>query len=625
MIPKGYMGKLLRVDLTNRRISEEGLRTEWIKDYLGGAGLAARILFDELVPRVDPLSPENKLLFMTGPVTATPLPTSVRYEVCSLSPLTGIWLDASSAGVWASPFKRSGYDGLIVEGAADAPVYLYVDNNGVSIRDAGHLWGQDALEVQESIRAELGDDKVSITCIGPAGEKRVLIAAIMNDDGRAAARGGPGAVMGSKMLKAIAVRGTRRVPLADPQGLRTYIRRVNKVFADHPLLQSFKQDGTVGGMDVLFEVGDIPIQNWRRGEWTEEQMHAIGGAKITETILRPHKACLGCTIQCARWIEIEEGPYAMVGPGPEYQTAAALGSLCLNDNLEALCFANDLCNRYGLDTISSGVVIAFAMEAYERGLLTANDTGGLDLSWGESDTIVELVRQMGENRGLGALLNQGVKRAAAQIGGDAESFAAHVKGLEVPMHDLRAYFSMAVTYATSPRGACHMHGQPLLFESGDIMPEAGIMEPQDRFGSEGKGLAAKVAQDMVSFINSMVMCFFAASKLQPGEIGELMTLTTGDRYDADRVLTIGERITNLQHLFNLRMGMDPADGKLPPRVLEPTTTGPVAGKVPNIANQLKQYYQVRGWSQNGLPLPEKLEALGLTELAARVPALTERP
>jgi len=625
VIPKGYMGKLLRVNLTNRRISEEPLRTEWARDYLGGAGLAARILFDELQAGVDPLSPQNKLLFMTGPITGTPFPASARYEVCTLSPLTGIWLDSSSAGTWATPFKRCGYDGLIVEGAADTPVYLYVHDGGASLRDARHLWGQDALEVQENIRAELGDGKASVACIGPAGEKRVLLAAIVNDEGRVAGRGGAGAVMGSKNLKAIVVHGTKRVPVADLEGMRQFIRRANDIFAGHPLLQSFKRDGTVGGMDVLFQLGDIPIQNWRQGEWTAEQMHAIGGAKITATILRPHRACLGCTIKCARWIEIKGGPYTMVGPGPEYETAAALGSLCLNDNLEALCFANDLCNRYGLDTISSGVVIAFAMEAYERGFLTATDAGGLDLSWGNADTIVELIRQMGENCGLGALLNQGVKRAAAKIGNGAPSFAVHVKGLEMPMHDPRAFFSMAVNYATSPRGACHLHGQPLSFESGATMAEAGIAEPQDRFGLTGKGLAAKVAQDMASIYDSLVVCFFAASALQPSQIGELLTVTTGEKYDGQRVLTTGERISNLQRLFNLYMGMVPADDKLPPRLLKPTTTGPTAGKVPNITDQLKEYYQVRGWSQNGLPSPEKLKALGLKELATRVSALTRKP
>jgi aldehyde:ferredoxin oxidoreductase len=350
-------------------------------------------------------------------------------------------------------------------------------------------------------------------------------------------------------------------------------------------------------------------------------MHAIGGARMSETILRPHRSCLGCTIKCARWIEITDGPYAMVGPGPEYETAAALGSLCLNDNLEALCFANDLCNRYGLDTMSCGVVIAFAMEAYERGLLTSTDAGGVDLRWGNAEAIVEVIRQMGENQGLGALLGQGVKRAAEQLGNGAEEFAVHVKGLELPMHDPRAYFSMAVNYATSPRGACHMRGQPLGFECGDTMPEAGIMEPQDRFGLSGKGLASKVAQDMASIYNSLVICAFAANKLQPGQIGNLLNAVTGEGYSGQRVLTIGERISNLQRLFNLRAGMDPAEDRLPPRILEATSTGPIAGKVPNIAEQLREYYQVRGWSEEGLPLPERLEALGLADLAASVSAL----
>lgn len=619
----GYMGRLLRVDLGSGQISEESLRGEWIRDYLGGAGLATRLLFEEMQDGVKPLSPENKLVFMTGPVTGTPFPTSARYEVCTLSPLTGIWLDSSSAGEWATPFKRCGYDGLVVEGAADEPVYLYVTDEGVSLRDARHLWGQDALEAQESIRAELDDEKLSVACIGPAGEKRVLLSAIINDEGRAAGRGGAGAVMGSKNLKAIAVHGTKRIPLANPKALREFIREANDVFGDNPLLQSFTQYGTAGGMDVLFTLGDIPIENWRRGEWTEEQMHAIGGARIAETILRRHKACLGCAIKCSRWIEIESGDYRMEGPGPEYETAAALGSLCLSDDLEALCFANDLCNRLGLDTMSTGSAIAFAMEAYERGLISTADAGGLDLSWGNAEAIVELVRLMGENQGLGALLNQGVRRAAAQIGGGAEAFAIHVKGLEMPMHDPRAFFSMAVTYATSPRGACHLHGQPLSFESGATMPEAGITEPQDRFGLTGKGLAAKVAQDMASVYNSLVVCFFSASALQPGQIGDLLTVTTGDKYDGERVLRTGERITNLQRLFNLHVGMDPAEDRLPPRLLEPLDAGPAAGKVPNIVDQLKEYYEVRGWSQDGLPLPETLRALGLAGLATKVSALAQ--
>jgi aldehyde:ferredoxin oxidoreductase len=582
------------------------------------------MLFDELTPGTDPLSPENKLAFLTGPVTATPFPTSTRHEVCTISPLTGLWLDSSSAGTWAVPFKRSGYDGLIVEGAADRPVYLSMRDGAVSIHEASHLWGQDALHVQDSIREDLGDGRASVACIGPAGEKRALLAAIINDEGRAAGRGGAGAVMGAKNLKAIAVQGATEVRVADREGLGRFIRTVEEGFAQHPLLQSFKQYGTVGGMDVLFEIGDIPIQNWRRGEWTAEQMHGLGGDRIAKTILRPHSACRGCTIKCSRWVEIEAGPYKMTGPGPEYETAAALGSLCLNDNLEALCFANDLCNRYGLDTMSAGVAIAFAMEAFERGLLTVQDADGLDLSWGNAETIIGLIRQMGESRGLGALLNRGVKRAAAQIGRGAERFAVHVRGLEVPMHDPRAFFSMAVNYATSPRGACHLHGQPLSFESGATMPEAGIAEPQDRFALRGKGLAAKVAQDMASVYNSMIVCFFSASALQPSQIGELLTLVTGEEYDGQRVLLTGERVVNLQRLFNIRMGMDPGGDGLPPRLLEPTPDGPIAGKVPNINDQLKEYYQVRGWSERGVPSAEKLESLGLLELAADVPGISTR-
>jgi len=603
------MGKLLRVNLSQGKITEEPLDADIARDYIGGAGLGTRIMFDEVPPATDPLSPENKLLFLTGPLTATTFPTTARYEVCTKSPLTGIWLDASSSGQWGHFFKRTGYDGIIVEGASDKPVYLWITDDHAELRDASTLWGQDALAVQDSIKQEVGESKASVATIGQAGEQQVLLSCVMNDDGRAAGRGGAGAVMGSKKLKAIVVNGTKRVKAASDDAFRNLARQTAAGLAG-ALQAGMTRYGTAQALDTGWITGDVPVKNWSTGIWKEGGIK-LGGKRMADTILVGQDACLGCPIRCTRRIRIEQGPYQMEGPGPEYETLAMFGTMLMNDNLEAVCWANDLCNRYGLDTISAGSTIAFAMEAYERGLITKTDAGGLDLSWGNVDAILELTRLIGENRGLGAVLGQGVKRAAEKIGGDAPAFAVHVKGMEVPAHDPRAFFSMAVNYATGPRGACHLHGMPSIFEQGLVMPEAGITYKQGRFDRDGKGLAAKIAQDMVSVLNSMVVCIFAGMGMQPSHVGAILSLVTGTPYTAQDVLRAGERMVNLQRLFSLGCGITTSDDKLPPRLLEPTTEGGQTGKVPDVAHQVKEYYEVRGWTPQGVPTDAKLKELNL--------------
>ena len=606
----GYMGKLLRVNLSRGKITEEPLDTEVAREYIGGAGLATRIIFDEVPATTDPLSPENKLLFMTGPLTGTTFPTTARYEVCTKSPLTGIWLDASSSGSWGNFFKRTGYDGIIVEGASDKPVYLWVTDDHAEIRDASAIWGQDALAAQESIKKEVGEKRVSVACIGPAGEKQVLLACVINDDGRAAGRGGAGAVMGSKKLKGIAVSGNKRVGVANDELFRNLVKKFNAGLAASPVHGGLTMYGTAQSMDTGWVTGDVPVKNWAQGTWKEGSIN-LGGKRMADTILVGQDACLGCPIRCARRIKIETGRYKMEGPGPEYETLAMFGTMLLNDNLEAVCWANDLCNRYGLDTISAGSAIAFAMEAYEKGLITKADAGGMDLSWGNVDSILELTKLMGEGQGLGQLLGKGVKRAAEEMGHGAHDFAVHVKGMEVPAHDPRAFFSMAINYATGPRGACHLHGMPMMFEQGMVMPEAGITYKQGRFDRDGKGPAAKVSQDFISVINSMVVCFFAALTMQPSHVGDILSLVTEVPYSAHDVLKAGERIVNLQRMFNLGCGMTTADDRLPTRLLEPTTEGGQADKVPDVAHQLKEYYEVRGWTPEGVPTADKLRELNL--------------
>ena len=606
----GLMGKLLHIDLSSGSISEEALDPGLASDYIGGTGLGTRLLWDQLEPTTDPLGPDNVLAFMTGPLEGTTFPTSVRYEVCTKSPLTGGWLDASSGGEWAHYFKRTGYDGVIITGRAPQPVYLWITEGHAEIRDAGQLWGLDSFETQERIRDDLGEKRARVLCIGPAGEKQVLISAVMNDEGRAAGRGGAGAVMGSKNLKAIATFGRLPVAVAADEMFKATVKQINAGLAASPIHAGMTRYGTAGALDTGWASGDVPVRNWHDGIW-KEGSQAIGGKRLAETYLVQHPACMSCTIRCARWVEVPAGRYALNGPGPEYETLAMLGTNLMNDNLEALLWINDRANRLGLDTISLGSAIGWAMEAWEKGYLTHADTGGLDLSWGNVDSIVTLVEQVGSASGLGKLLGQGVRRAAAEVGGETADFACHVKGMEVPAHDPRAFFSLAVSYATSPRGACHLHGMPMMYEQGLVMPEAGITYKQGRFDPRGKGLAAKVAQDWAEVVDSMVICTFASMALQPMHAAGVLQMVTGIPYTAAGILAAGERAVNLQRLFNLRAGWRRADDRLPKRLLEPTADGGHAGRVPDLESQLEEYYALRGWDREGVPTPATLERLGL--------------
>jgi aldehyde:ferredoxin oxidoreductase len=609
----GYMGKLLRVDLTARTLRDEPLDEETARAFIGGSGYGTRIIHDEVPGDTDPLSPANKLVFMTGPTTATSLPTTARYEICTKSPLTNMWLDTSSSGWWARDFKMAGYDGLIVEGAADSPVYLWINDGKVEIRDASAFWGLDSDETQEAIIAELGDPKIKVACIGPAGEKLVPLACVMNDEQRAAGRGGAGAVMGSKNLKAVAVRGTMKVPVADEAKLREISKELRGRLGGHPVISQFTPYGTAFLMEHGWVSGDVPNRNWGKGVW-QHGCEELNGRVMAETILKPHAGCQGCFIRCARWIKIEEGPFAMEGPGPEYETLAAFGTMLMNDDLASVCWANDLCNRYGVDTISTGSAIAFAMEAYEKGIISKEEAG-CELTWGNADAIVEMVHQIGNARGLGALLGRGVKRAAEELGRGTEDYAVHVKGMEVPYHDPRAFFSQATSYATGPRGACHMHGASFVMEQGAPRPDTGIPPEVDRFDNEGKGILAMLAQDKYSVTGSMVICVMLSDGMIFADQAAVLEAVTGELWTAERIAQTGERITNLQRVFSMKCGITGADDKLPKRLLEGPDEGTHAGKVPDMAVLLPDYYRERGWDENGRPTQAKLEELGLTEIA----------
>jgi len=611
----GYMGKILRVNLTSRDVTEEPLNPKLARDYIGGTGLGVRIIYDEVPPSTDPLSPENKIVFATGPVTATNYPGGARYQVVFKSPLTGILCDASSGGYWAADFKRAGYDAMIIQGASSNRVYLWIHDGKVEFRDASHLWGQDALEVQDSIIEELGDKKARVACIGQAGEKQVLYSCIINDEGRAPGRGGSGALLGSKNLKAIAVRGTRTVPIHDPETYTALRKKIGRENATSPEMATHREYGSAQWLDSCWHTGDIPIKNWQIGLW-EEGCKNLGGKRMKETILVPHKGCYRCTMGCTRWVRIEEEPYKMEGPGPEYETLASLGAMCLVDNLNAVAFANDLCNRYGMDTISTGVCIAFATEAYEKGVITKEDTGGVELKWGDDKAMIAMVHQIGKREKLGDILGLGVKRAAEKLGKDSWKYAVHVKGLESPMHDPRAFFSLGPSYAAGPRGACHVHGFTPPWEGvPDPLPDWGLTGTYDLFVSEGKGKLVKLSQNYTAIVNSMVACYFMSFVTKPSDFAPVLTAATGTEYTTQRLLEVGERIMALHRAYNNRCGISRKDDVFVPRQLEPTREGGNAGKVPDMEAMLDDYYKACGWTPDGKPSKETLESLGLEDVA----------
>ncbi|BCV24828.1 aldehyde ferredoxin oxidoreductase family protein [Gelria sp. Kuro-4] len=613
-MPYGYMGKLLRVDLTQKKTCVEDLDSAVARKYIGGSGLAAKYLYEETDGSTDPLGPDNLLVFMTGPFTGTVVPNSGRHAVAAKSPLTGIWAEGDAGGTWGVMLKRAGFDGILIRGKATEPVYLWVHEQGVEIRPAEHLWGKDTFEVADLIKAET-HPKAVVSSIGQAGENLVRIAVIMSDgrEGRTAGRGGLGAVMGSKNLKAVAVYGTKRPMAAKEEDLKTFTKEMVTAIRDRT--QGMSRFGTAGGLQAMEELGDLPIRNWCQGSWPEGAAK-IGGQRMAESILTRNYHCGACVIGCGRVVKLGRGEYAGVEQGgPEYETLASLGALCLVDDLEAVALANEYCNRSGLDTISTGSAIAFAMECWEHGLITAKDTDGLKLEWGSAEAMLTLVQAIARREGLGRLLADGVRAAAQALGPRAEEYAIHVKGLEFPAHDPRAYNSVAVGYATSNRGACHLQGFTHMFEKSVTMPELGYDEIQDRFGVEGKGELTAKCQDLMCLMDALKMCKFSLSGgVKVTHMIKWLNYVTGWDVSLQEFLKTGERIFNLKRLYNVRCGISRKDDILPPRILtHKRGSGGAADNLPPLGKMLSEYYTWRGWSEEGIPTHAKLRELGLEE------------
>jgi len=610
------MGKILRVDLEHGKISEEFPDENTLKSYLGGAGLATKYLIDEVPKGIDPLGPENKLIFMTGPLTGTPSPSTGRYSVVAKSPLTGGWGQANSAGFWGRDLKRSGFDGIIFEGISPKPVYLVTEDGKAELRDASHLWGKNTSDTTKAIRDELGE-KFNVACIGIGGENLVKYAAVMNDCdepnwGRAAGRCGMGTVMGSKKVKAIASKGKIKIEVANPDEYKTEAKQRFDWVNQSLLKMTLEVYGTATVLDLVHVKGALPTRNWQTGIF--EGAEKINGTAINETILVNRKPCFSCPIACGRLSEIKEGKYKSKGEGPEYEGLGSLGSMCGVDNLEAITLAQFICNEYGLDIISTGNTIGFAMECYEKGILTKEDTDGLALNFGDADLLIDLVHKIGRREGIGNLLAEGTRNMANKLGKDSIKFAMQVKGLELPAYDSRGAKITGLAYATAPRGGDHItawiEGPAFLSMPFMLIDDADVGDPLKEIPE--KTFILKDLEDGFAVFDSIGGCKFMGIVLSAEDWASLISKLLGYEFTTNDFRKTGERLFTLAKIFNLREGLTRADDTLPARLLEePMPEGPAKGQMVNLSPLLDAYYEFRGWNKNGIPTKEKLNELGL--------------
>ncbi len=609
---RGWMGKILRVDLSRGQCREEPLDPKAAKDYIGGRGLGIWYLNRELDPTVDPLAPGNILIMASGPLTGTGAPTGSRYMVMTKSPLSGALTCSNSGGRFPTELKRTGFDAIIFSGKSDTPVYLWIDNGKAELRAAHHLWGKSTSETTDLLLAET-DAKARVSCIGPAGERKVLFAAIMNDKGRAAGRSGVGAVMGSKNLKAVVVRGQNKIALADPEGFKAHNKEVLDRFkaANKGKPLGLTVHGTAGVVLTTHHLGVLPTKNFQRG--TFEGWEKINGEALTKQYLVRNEACYGCPIACGRRTRVEDPDFAGEGEGPEYETIYALGSNCLVDNLAAVVKANYLCNELGLDTISMGATIACAMELVERGYLEESEIGR-PLQWGDGKALVELTRLTGYREGFGDRLAEGSFRLASACGHPELAMVA--KKQEFPGYDPRGCQAMGLAYATSPIGGSHMRGDPAYFEL------FGIPKPANPLEWKGKAKPTIAYQNLSAVIDSAGLCIFFAVRnlagdnldVPPTGILEYLNKATGADYSLAELIEAAERIINAERQFLVKAGFSRRDDTLPQRLTrEPAPSGPPQGMVCHLDEMLEEYYRLRGWTQEGIPSAERLRELGLGE------------
>ncbi len=611
----GYMGKILFVDLSTGKIETESLDEDLKHDFIGGYGFGARILYDLQSGKADPLGPGNMLGFCTGPLTGVPGFFGSRYTVVGKSPLTGGWGDANSGGFFGPYLKFAGYDAVFFAGISPKPVYLFIDDGKAELRDADGIWGKDTNQTEDLLKKELGN-KVRITSIGPAGENQSLISCVMNDKGRAAGRSGLGAVMGSKKLKAIAVTGAQQVPVHNREKATEIAREFQEKLSGlfYEVLISM---GTSAGLNFSVMSGDSPIKNWGgTGDTDFPNATAISDQQVLNQIEKKF-ACWGCPIACGAEMKAgNEYAYEAGTHRPEYETLSAFGPMCLNNNLESIIRANDICNRYGLDTISSGATIAFAIECYENGIITSKDTDGIKLNWGNHQAIIAMLERLAKREGFGDVLADGVKRAAEKIGNKSSQYAIHVGGQELPMHDPRMSPSYGGTYQTDPTPGRHTQGGLGGYELG-MEPPAWLPQ-MDKYTYTGKGPIEAMIKNTLHSVNASGMCSFAVGVLSEDALTTFISTVTGWEFDWDEAIKTGERIANVRQAFNVREGLIPSDFRISGRPIgvPPLEDGPTAGKTVDADMLRAEYFEEMDWDiETGKPSRSKLEELGLDDVA----------
>jgi aldehyde:ferredoxin oxidoreductase len=595
----GYAGKILRIDLSNKRTKICALNKSFVKEYLGGNGFGAKILYYELKKGANPLGEENELVFATGPFTGTPIFTSGKFGFFAKSPLTNRFGESICGGHIGAELKYAGFDILIIEGCARDPVYIYIEDDDIQIESACHLWGMDTFETEKILKKD-HNNKVRVACIGPAGENKVLFASINCDYGRQAGRTGLGAVMGSKKLKAIAVRGSRSIKVADPTTLTNLLEYWLKFFQENPVyyISSVKY-GTAGGgfIERLYKLGVLPIKNWQSSG--AEDISGLIPENWVPKHVKKGKGCQSCIRPCGKIFYIDNLSLRKgVVEGPEYETLYSLGSNCGIFDAEIVAKANELCDKFGMDTISTGVVIGFAMECYEKGILTKSDVS-YELKFGDKEALLNTIEKIAYRVGIGNLLADGVKRAANQLGKGSEKFAIHVKGLEAPGYDVRGLKGMGLGYAVSNRGACHLRS---CIYTPELYGKFWKFTNVDRLSIEGKALMLKELEDLMTIYDSLLLCKFVRSIFTPDKITPLILAVTGMNISPEVLMKIGEKIWNLERLFNLREGVTTDKDNLPPRIFEePIAYGGSRGsyiKKEEFSNMLLSYYRSRGWQPN---------------------------
>lgn len=609
--------RILEVDLTDRSTSEFFVDEATRRKYLGGSGLGAKLFFERRKYLVDPLGPDNDIFVMTGPLAGSALAGSSRFAVCARSPQTGIWGEGSCGGNFAPVLRQAGWHGIIIKGASDRPCMLVIEDGKIEVRDAQEYWGLDIYEINAKIKDEWpGKRRPSVLSIGQAGENLVKFACIANGDHDFVGRTGMGAVMGAKQLKAVVCVGTGKVALADPEGHKALRKELNAKIAEGVPAQSLKEMGTASGIDLGMMLGDLPIRNWRRGE-DYEMSGALGGPAMCDSYLVKGTACHACPIASKRVVEVPDGPYKTAkGPGPEFETVCAFGTMLDHQNLAAVVKANEWCNRYGVDSITCGSTIAFAYDCFTEGLIDEQDTDGIKLEFGDPDAAIALVHKIAKREGFGDVLAEGSRSAAKKIGKGSEALTAEIKGLEIPMHDPRGSHGLGLAYMTSYRGACHKAHLAEAIEHGfQEYLGVGLKENYEGPSSEGKGRMVRISEDLGVPLNALALCEFEVWCFQFDDVVRSVQVCTGWDFTLEEYMAAGQRLWLLKRGLNNLMGVTRADDRMPQKILTPTPDGAVEGIVPDVELMLGEYYEERGLEDDGRPQRAVLEQAGLEDLA----------